>query len=111
MPTISDRNERVSRAVADALRQRGITHKEAARRLGLSTQTVDNRVSRGIFSSKIAEKWSDALDIPIEVFTMGRNCLPPNDYQAIIGAITSLNLAVATLQEEVALIKHRIENI
>ena len=62
---------RVSVAVSAALRLRGLTHEDVARKLGKSVQTVRNKISVGGFTEKMAREWSEALDIPYETFMPG----------------------------------------
>lgn len=95
------KNERVSQAVSRAMKQRAITHKEAARRLGLAIPTVNNTVCSGNFNQEKAEKWSQALDIPVEVFLNGDAPLPPNEYHAIMNELARIRKEIDDLRKTV----------
>lgn len=103
------RNERVRTAISKALKQRGLSHKEAAALLGLAESTVSNRISRGHFKESEAAKWSAALNIDPDVFLLGDEPLPPNSYQAIIDELAQIKEDVRLLKEVVKDIKHTVD--
>ncbi len=78
-----------------------MSHKDVARILGVSEQTVSNAVSQANFSEDKAIRWSTALDIPIEVFTTGVEPLPVNDYDRIMHEISELRKQVEDLRLDV----------
>jgi len=59
MKTLSDEKiTEINQAVNGWLRTKGITHGEAARRLGVSVSSVNNQLACRHFSAKSARKWS-----------------------------------------------------
>lgn len=105
----TERNERVKSAISKALKQRGLSHKDAAILLGLAESTVSNRISRGHFKESEAAKWSAALDIDPEVFLLGDEPLPPNSYQAIMNELAQIKADVKLLKEAVQRIMHSVD--
>ncbi len=100
MPT-PERNEKVRSAISKALKQRGLSHKDAAELLGLAESTVSNRISLGHFKESEAAKWSAALNIDAEVFLVGDEPLPPNSYQAILDELAQIKADVRQLKESI----------
>ena len=91
MTTSKSENTRISLAVSNALRAKGLSHADVAKILGMKEQSVSNAVSLGHFSEKVARKWSKALDIPLGVFIDGAaEDILPNSYGAIMNQIMEM---------------------
>lgn len=110
MPT-TERNERVRSAISKALKQRGLTHKDAAELLGLAESTISNKISRGHFKESEAAKWSAALNIDPDVFLIGEDPLPPNSYHAIMDELAQIKADFRQLTEMVMDIKHKLDTL
>lgn len=104
------RNEKVRYAVSKALKQRGLTHKDVAKILGLAEQTVGNRISNGDFNESKAAQWSAALGIEQEVFLHGKEPLPPNNYQAIVETIMNMRKEIEDLRRDMDMLLARKED-
>ena len=101
------RNEKVSYAVSKALKQRGLTHKQVASLLNLALQTVNNKISLGQFKESEIAVWSTKLEIEPDIFRLGREPLPPNDYQAIKKSILDLQTQIDDLRQELYSLKRQ----
>lgn len=80
-----------------ALKGRGLSHADAARLLGKSLQTVNNRISLGNFTEKTALEWSTALGIPMETFL-------PQERQDV-------GKEIAELKRQIELLTKRLEKL
>ncbi len=105
--SVKTKNERVHAALKQALDEKGLTHDEVAKILGVSKQTVSNRISNGVFTAKMAQQWSNALHIPLSVFFDGIDLLPDTAYDAIKFDIANLKHEVEVLRKEVEDLKRR----
>ncbi len=97
----SERNEKVRYAVSRALRMRGLSHKDVSELLGLAEQTVSNKISMGQFKESEAARWAAVLDIEHDVLLLGREPLPPNDFQAISESLADMRSEIESLQQDV----------
>jgi len=93
--------KKINFAVTSALKRRNLSHFQVAQLLGVEESTVSNAISQADFSDKKAKIWSDALQIPIEVFTIGESPLPPNDYESIMTDIEDLRSDIRQLQSQI----------
>ena len=62
-----------------------------------------------IFQMKKALRWSVALYIPVEVFTIGVEPLPINDYEHIIKEIEELRKDISDLRSDINDLNRRFE--
>ena len=103
--------QKINFALTSALKRRNLTYQQVAVLLGLEVQTVSNAISQADFSDKKAKTWSDALQIPIEVFTIGESPLPPNDYESIMLDIEELRTDIRLLQSQIDNLVRRIGDL
>jgi len=105
------RNTRVRLSINRALKDRGMTHEDVADVLHLKKSTVDKAISSGNFSRPKAERWSTALNIPMEVFLFGTEPLPPNDYELIMEEIADMRGQIEDLREDVNTLLRRTADL
>lgn len=93
--------EMVHYAVSKALKERGLSHKQVAEILGVSSSSVSNAISQGKFTIDRATRWSEALGIEMEVFLEGKEPMPPSNFKFINETLEKMRAEINALRHDV----------
>ena len=94
---LTEKQKKINMAVSRYFKIQGISHKDAAERLGYaSKQIVDNQLSKGVFGKRVAPKWAMEFGFNEEFLLKGHGQLieKPTGYKKIVAENEQLKAIV-----------------